>query len=90
MRRHEAKPGRLIVGLVAIGTAVLYAGDAAGTWETEWFTALPLLFAGLMVAAVVGILVHRVRRRRGPRPDHTESSDSTGAPTSTSGSQAIR
>jgi hypothetical protein len=90
VRNHDAKPGRLIVGLVAIGTAVLYAGDAAGTWDTDWFTALPLLFGGLVVAAVVGVSVQSARRRRRPRSDHSESSDSTGVPTSTSGSQAIK
>ncbi|MCA1219054.1 hypothetical protein [Streptomyces sp. 8L] len=91
MQRHEAKPGRTIVGLVAIGTAVLYAGDTAGTWRTEWYTALPLLFGGLVLAAVVGLAVHSARRRHPrPEPDRSESKDSTGDPTSTRGSQAIK
>ncbi|MEW2547472.1 hypothetical protein AB0910_17140 [Streptomyces sp. NPDC047002] len=87
MRRREARPGRLIVGLAALATAVLYGGDAAGAWHTRWYTALPLLAAALALAAVVGIVGHAVRRRR---PGRSESTDSTGAPTTTSGSQAMR
>lgn len=86
MLRHEARPGRLIAGLVAMATAVLYAGDAAGAWHTAWFAALPLLCGGLLVAAVVGATVQSARRRRA----HSASSENTGAPTSTSGSQAIK
>ncbi|MCF3961133.1 hypothetical protein [Streptomyces fuscigenes] len=90
MRRHEVKPGRLIVGLVAVAIGALYAGNAAGAWHTEWFAALPLLFGGLVLAALVGFAAHKARRRRRPRSDQAASSDSTGVPASSSGSQAIK
>ncbi|MGA5423037.1 hypothetical protein [Streptomyces lavendulocolor] len=85
--RHGFRPGRLVLGLTGLGVAALYAGDAAGAWHTVWYAVLPLLAAGLVLAGGAGLLGQRARRRRAAR---AASSDSTGAPASTSGSQAIR
>ncbi|MFC9649310.1 MULTISPECIES: hypothetical protein [unclassified Streptomyces] len=87
MPRHDFRPGRLFVGLTMLGTAVLYAGDGTGTWHTPWYVAFPLVFCGLFLASVVAWTHYRVRRRR---PARTASSENTGAPASTSGSQAMR
>ncbi|WP_312846084.1 hypothetical protein [Streptomyces sp. WAC05374] len=85
--RHEFRPGRLVLGATGLAVAALYAGDAAGSWETPWYAALPLLCAGLVLAGMAGWIGYRARRRRAAR---AASSDSSGAPASTSGSQAIR
>ncbi|MFF8288284.1 hypothetical protein ACF068_03485 [Streptomyces sp. NPDC016309] len=86
-RRHGFRPGRLVLGLTALGIAALYGGDVAGAWDTPWFAALPLLAGGLVLAGVAGWVGYRARRRRAAR---AASSDSSGAPASTSGSHAIK
>jgi hypothetical protein len=85
--RHEIRPARLIAGLTVLGTATAYVGDVAGAWETPWYTAFPVMFWGLFLAGAVAGAHYRIRRRR---LDRTASSENTGAPASTSGSQAIR
>ncbi|MER7106542.1 hypothetical protein [Streptomyces sp. NPDC000229] len=85
--RHEFHPGRLVLGLTALGIAALYAGDAARAWDTPWYAVLPLLCGGMVLAGAAGWIGYRARRRRAARP---ASSDSSGAPASTSGSHAIR
>ncbi|MFE7599642.1 hypothetical protein [Streptomyces sp. NPDC057494] len=86
MLLHEFRPGRLLVGLTALTLAAVYAGDAAGAWTTPWYTAIPLLCGGLVTAALATWVAYRIRRRSA----RTRSSDSTGAPASSSGSQDIR
>ncbi|MEU2163862.1 hypothetical protein QRN89_21130 [Streptomyces chengbuensis] len=87
MLRHEFRPGRLIAGAAALGTAAAYLGDATGAWRTPWFTAVPVMSGGLILAAVVTFVHYRLRRRRSAM---AASSENTEAPASTSGSQAIR
>ncbi|MFE4290137.1 hypothetical protein [Streptomyces sp. NPDC056647] len=87
MLLHDFRPGRLVIGLTALGTAGAYAGDSAGAWHTPWYVAFPLVFGGLFVASVVAWTHYRICRRRSAR---TASSENTGAPASTSGSQAMR
>ncbi|MBP2584194.1 MULTISPECIES: hypothetical protein [Streptomyces] len=86
MLLHEFRPGRMIAGLTALALAGLYAGDATGAWTTPWYVVFPVLFGGLGTAGLVTWIVYRVRRRSA----RSRSSDSTDAPASTSGSQAIR
>lgn len=85
--RHEFQPGRLVLGLTGLGIAALYAGDAAGAWHTAWYAVLPLLCGGTVLSGIAAWIGYRTRRRRAAR---AASSDSTGAPASTSGSHAIR
>ncbi|MEE1756096.1 hypothetical protein PUR26_27245 [Streptomyces sp. SP18CS02] len=87
MLLHEFRPGRLVVGVTGLSVAALYAGDAAGAWHTPWYTVPLVLPAGLFLAGVTTWIAYRVRRRRSARSASTEN---TGAPASTSGSQAIR
>ncbi|RDG37739.1 hypothetical protein DVH02_12935 [Streptomyces corynorhini] len=87
MWRHEFKPGRLVVGLTALGAAVPYLGDAAGVWQAPWYLALAVVGGGLCLGALVAWVNYRIRRRR---PASTASRENTGAPASTSGSQAMR
>ncbi|QGV82624.1 hypothetical protein EIZ62_12585 [Streptomyces ficellus] len=75
------------MGLTGLGIAALYAGDATRAWDTPWYAGLPVLCAGLVLAGAAGWIGHRARRRRA---DRAASSDSSGAPASTSGSHAIR
>lgn len=86
MLLHEFRPGRLVVGLTALALAALYAGDAAGEWRTPWYAVVPLLCGGLGVASLVTWVAYLIRRRVA----RNRSTDSTDAPASTSGSQAIR
>ncbi|MFG3346774.1 hypothetical protein ACGF1Z_17110 [Streptomyces sp. NPDC048018] len=83
---HEFRPGRLILGTAALALAALFAGDAAGTWPVAWYVVFPLLGGAFVLAAVASWIAYRVRRRAARRA----SSDSTGAPASSSGSQAMR
>jgi hypothetical protein len=83
---HDIRPGRLVAGLAALGTAVAYAGDAADAWHTPWFAAFPVMFLGLFGASVVTWTHYGIRRRR-LKLASTENDD---APASTSGSQAMR
>ncbi|WP_326615095.1 hypothetical protein OIE62_25640 [Streptomyces scopuliridis] len=87
MLRHEFRPGRLVAGLAVLGAAVTYAGDAAGAWHTPWYMSFVVVWDGLCLAALAAWTHYRIRRRR---PARTASSENTGAPASTSGSQAMR
>ncbi|MET9431664.1 hypothetical protein [Streptomyces sp. NPDC003036] len=87
MLRHEFRPGRLIAGATGLAIAVLYAGDAAGSWHTPWYAVIPLLCGGLGLAGAAAWVAYRLRRRRAARTASTESTD---APASTSGSHAMR
>ncbi|WP_187645811.1 hypothetical protein [Streptomyces sp. TRM49041] len=87
MLRHEFRPGRLIAGATGLAVAALYAGDAAGAWQTPWYLVFPVLFGGLWPAAVAAWVAYRFRRRRSAR---NASAESIGAPASTRGSHAIR
>lgn len=87
MLLHEFRPGRLLVGLTALALAAVYAGDAAGAWTTPWYAVIPVLCGGLGTASLVTWVAYRIRRRRSAR---SLSADSSEAPASNSGSQAIR
>ncbi|MET9561201.1 hypothetical protein ABZY07_12730 [Streptomyces tauricus] len=88
MRRHEFKPGRLVAGLFLTLTAVIYAGDAGGLWETPWFAVIPLVTGGLCLAALTGSAAHGIRRRirsraaraAGSAPAPASARDSAGTP----------
>jgi hypothetical protein len=62
--RHEFQPGRLVAGIFLTLTAVIYAGDAGGAWETPWFVVIPVVAGGLCLAGAVGSLTGLIRRRR--------------------------
>ncbi|WP_329118453.1 hypothetical protein [Streptomyces sp. NBC_01465] len=85
--RHEFRPGKLLAGLVLIGVSIAYLGDAGGAWNTPSEAAGPAVVAGLLVAGAVNWVAYRVRRRRTAR---IASSEKSGVPASTSGSQAIK
>ncbi|PRH76068.1 hypothetical protein C6N75_27580 [Streptomyces solincola] len=87
MLRHEFHPGRLVTGATALAVAALYLGDATGDWQTPWYAVFPVLVFGLLLAGTAGWAGYRVRRRRA---DQAASTDSSGAPASTSGSHAMR
>ncbi|MFH8614288.1 hypothetical protein ACH4E8_04315 [Streptomyces sp. NPDC017979] len=84
---HPFRLGKALAGQSVLAAAVLFAGDAADAWHTPWFVVFPVVFGGLLLAGTVGT-VHYVMRRR--RSAISASTDSTGAPPSSSGSQAIR
>ncbi|MEU8889333.1 hypothetical protein [Streptomyces sp. NPDC048442] len=87
MLRHDFLPGRAVLGLTFLTATVLYAADASGTWDTPWWTLLPVIFGGLFVSAVAGWIGYGIRRRRKARIASRENTD---APASTNGSHAIR
>ncbi len=87
MSRHEFRPGRLVAGLVMLGAATAYAGDATGAWQVPWYAVFPMLSGGLSLAALSAWTAYRIRRRR---PARSASSENDGAPASTSGTHAIR
>ncbi|GGW33239.1 hypothetical protein [Streptomyces griseoloalbus] len=74
MLRHEFQPGRLVAGIVLTLTAVIYAGDAGGAWETPWFVVIPVVTGGLCLAGAVGFLTRLIRRRR-TRPREAGAAD---------------
>ncbi|MFJ8231645.1 hypothetical protein ACIQ9E_17070 [Streptomyces sp. NPDC094448] len=84
---HGFRPGRAVAGLAALAAALLFAGDAAGSWSTPWFMVFPVVFGGLALAAGAGLTHYTLRRRRVAM---SASRDGAAAPASTSGSQAIR
>nr|WP_128976039.1 hypothetical protein [Streptomyces roseicoloratus] len=86
MLLHEFRPGRMVLGLAALALAALFLGDAAGAWSTAWYVVVPVLCGGLVLAALVSWSAYLIRRRSARRA----SSESTGAPASSSGSQAMR
>ncbi|OII63189.1 hypothetical protein BJP40_02925 [Streptomyces sp. CC53] len=90
MLLHEFRPGRLLAGATALAVAALYAADADGALDLPWYAVFPLLSGGLTLAAVAAGIAYRLRLRTLRRSASSASADSTGAPASTSGSQAIR
>ncbi|MEU8980143.1 hypothetical protein [Streptomyces sp. NPDC048309] len=69
MLRHEFQPGKLVAGVFLTVAGVVYAGDAAGAWETPWFVVIPVVTGGLCLAGAVALLTHALRGRRPePRP----------------------
>ncbi|MHC0434044.1 hypothetical protein ACX6XY_28330 [Streptomyces sp. O3] len=87
MLRHEFQPGKLVAGLALTTAGVLYAGDADGAWDVPWYAVIPLVVAGLFLAAVVSGVAYGIRRRRRRSIASSENMD---APASTNGSQAMR
>ncbi|MEU6057614.1 hypothetical protein [Streptomyces sp. NPDC047097] len=87
MLRHEFHPGRLVTGSTGLAVAALYAGDAAGAWHAPWYAVFPVLVLGLLLAGAAGYAGYRARRRRA---DQAASTENSGAPASTRGSQPIR
>ncbi|MCX5083549.1 hypothetical protein ACWCRC_33270 [Streptomyces sp. NPDC001940] len=71
MPRHEFQPGKLIAGLFLTAAGALYLGDALGSWELPWFTVIPVVAAGLLLAAVAGTATYAIRHRQ--RPHVTDS-----------------
>ncbi|HET9380463.1 MAG TPA: hypothetical protein VFP69_06500 [Streptomyces sp.] len=64
MLRHEFQPGRLVAGLALTLGGVLYAGDAAGEWDTPWFVLIPVVVGGLCLASATAIVASGIRSRR--------------------------
>ena len=62
--RHGFRPGKLVAGLAVLAAALLYAGDAAGSWQTPWFVVFPVVFGGLFLAGAVTWVHYGIRRRR--------------------------
>ncbi|MEV0092101.1 hypothetical protein [Streptomyces sp. NPDC050738] len=85
--RHDFRPGKLFAGLVLIAVSVAYLGDAGDAWSTPSGVGAPAVVAGLVVAGGLNWIAYRLRRRRTAR---IASSESSGVPASTSGSQAIK
>ncbi|MGX1883434.1 hypothetical protein [Streptomyces sp. NPDC055287] len=85
--RHEFKPGKLISGLVTLGTAAAYTADATGAWRIPAYVALPAICLGLLLAGAASWVTYSMRRRRAAR---AASKEKYAAPASTSGSQAMR
>lgn len=86
-RSEKFKPGKLISGLVVLGTAGAYAADAADAWQIPSYVALPAICLGLLLAGAASWVTYSVRRRRAARAASTEK---YAAPASTSGNQAMR
>ncbi|MEW1928836.1 hypothetical protein [Streptomyces sp. NPDC088360] len=63
MLRHEFHPGKLVLGLFLLITAIAYAGDVGGVWDTPWFVAFPLLLAGLLLGGAAAAVSYGVRGR---------------------------
>ncbi|WP_328319174.1 hypothetical protein [Streptomyces sp. NBC_00388] len=84
--RHEFRPGKAVAGLVLLGIAAVYLGDAGGLWRTPPVAALPLLAAGLVLAGIASTVGYGIRRRAARRA----SAENSGDPASRSGSQAMR
>ena len=86
MLLHEFRPGRLVLGLAALALAALFLGDASGAWSVAWYVVVPVLCGGLGLAAFASWTAYLLRRRSA----RSASSESTGAPASSSGSQDMR
>ncbi|MFC9279320.1 hypothetical protein [Streptomyces collinus] len=65
MPRHEFRPGRLVVGLSLTAAGAVFAGDAAGWWQTPWFVMIPLVVGGLVLGGVTSAVARGMRSRRG-------------------------
>jgi hypothetical protein len=61
VRRHEFEPGKLIAGLVLLGTGVAYALDATGAWDIPPWVLFPIVSGGLILAALTGLLTRNSR-----------------------------
>ncbi|MGW1027135.1 hypothetical protein ACWD4J_26155 [Streptomyces sp. NPDC002577] len=70
MLRHEFQPGKLVAGAFLLAAGVTYLGDARGAWETPWYSIIPIVAGGLLLAAVTTGVTYAVRRsrRNTPRP----------------------
>ncbi|MEV6959155.1 hypothetical protein AB0M97_08110 [Streptomyces sp. NPDC051207] len=77
MLRHEFQPGRLVAGLFLTLGGVLYAGDAAGAWDTPWFVLIPLVTGGLCLAGATAVVAGGIRRRRRGAPRGTREGAGT-------------
>lgn len=80
MLRHDVQPGKLVAGFFLTLTAIVYAGDAGGAWETPWFVAIPLVIGGLGLAGATAFLTYAIRRHRsspheGQAPGDRQASD---------------
>lgn len=64
MLRHEFQPGKLVAGVFLALAGALYAGDAAGLWQTPWFAVIPVVTGGLCLAGMAGAVARGIRRRR--------------------------
>lgn len=62
MLRHEFRPGKLVAGLFLTAAGAVYAGDAAGLWDTRWFVIIPLVVGGLCLAGVSTAAARGIRR----------------------------
>ncbi|WP_433546111.1 hypothetical protein ACQPZG_13875 [Streptomyces sp. CA-294286] len=87
MPRHDFLPGRAVLGLTFLTVVAVYGADESGAWDTPWWTPIPVLCGGLVVAAVAALIGYGIRRRCRAR---IASSEKTDDPASTSGSHAIR
>ncbi|WP_333774588.1 hypothetical protein [Streptomyces sp. IBSBF 3136] len=65
MLRHEFRPGRLVVGLALAAAGAVFAGDAAGWWQTPWFVMIPLVAGGMVLGGVTSAVARGMRSRRG-------------------------
>lgn len=95
MLRHEFHPGKLVLGLFLLMTALAYAGDAGGLWDTPWFVAFPLMLAGLLLGGAAAAVSYGIRGRPTARTanrvsDRTSSRTSSRTSGSTPGSTADR
>jgi hypothetical protein len=65
--RHEFQPGKLVAGLFLSATGAVFAGDAAGLWDTPWFAVVPLVVGGLSLAGLTAAVARGIRGRGGER-----------------------
>lgn len=92
MLRHEFHPGKLVLGLFLLMTALAYAGDAGGLWDTPWFVAFPLMLAGLLLGGAAAAVSYGIRGRPTARRTANPVADRTSSRTgdSTADSTADR
>ncbi|WP_197350759.1 hypothetical protein [Streptomyces bathyalis] len=62
MNRHRFEPARLLLGLMLMGAAVVYALDALGQWRVPVWALLVLVPASLVAAAFTAVATFAVRR----------------------------
>lgn len=80
MLRHRFQPGRLIAGTFLLVAGVAYAGDASDAWETPWYVIIPIVSAGLLLAALAGIGTYALRRRSDRRREQKEATEALRGP----------
>ncbi len=62
MRRHRFEPAALVMGLVVLTLAVFFLLDAGGVWDiSSPRRSLPIVAAGLALAAVTAVVTQSVR-----------------------------